>query len=302
MDAGWEIDRCVVCLRELDPNDPLTELSRAHVIPASIGGKLYARFLCKRCNSRSGTAIEADLVNDPTVRHLVEQLADQMPELATKLRSGKTLIARTTDGGLVRARAASDEFRIFYTEQPDGSKTADPIDVRRELEGRLCQSDADDDAVAAALARYDAAEEGVPTEIDGFTITKGSVRSFTLPYDEDAVKPTLPLGIAYLYLACCVDGLIFEDAFEPMRRVLRGESDDEGPWHVEWLMTRKPKPWHGLALTQVTPHVVVLVRLFGDYVWKVHFDKVALKSDPSVAYRIDLTTGSELLNGEPVAP
>ena len=74
MDAGWKIDRCIVCLREPQPDDPRSRLTKAHVIPRSIGGKLWARFLCEECNGRSGTAIEADLVNDPTVRHLVEQL------------------------------------------------------------------------------------------------------------------------------------------------------------------------------------------------------------------------------------
>jgi hypothetical protein len=61
--------------------------------------------------------------------------------------------------------------------------------------------------------------------------------------------------------------------------------------------TRKPEPWHGLAVKEIQPHVVVYVRLFGDLVWLVHFERIALKEDNGQPYRIKLTDGTESISG-----
>jgi hypothetical protein len=47
----------------------------------------------------------------------------------------------------------------------------------------------------------------------------------------------------------------------------------------------------------VRPHVVVYVGLFGDLIWLVYFEQIALKAESCVPYRIDLTDGSERLRG-----
>jgi hypothetical protein len=56
--------RCVLCLREPDRDAEQTWLTDAHVIPESVGGRLSAPFLCRRCNSQIGAEVEAPLVSD----------------------------------------------------------------------------------------------------------------------------------------------------------------------------------------------------------------------------------------------
>src|SRR4051812_42390637 len=79
MQIPWKDRRCIVCLRESESDDPLSELTDAHVIPQSVGGELSARFLCKRCNSELGR-VEAQLPRDIVVIELVRSLQDELPE------------------------------------------------------------------------------------------------------------------------------------------------------------------------------------------------------------------------------
>ena len=66
----------MLCLREPEADDEQTCLTDAHVIPASVGGRLSAHFLCRGCNSRLGAEVEAPLLSDPSIRVCVEAMAD----------------------------------------------------------------------------------------------------------------------------------------------------------------------------------------------------------------------------------
>ena len=106
------------------------------------------------------------------------------------------------------------------------------------------------------------------------------------------------LGIAYRYLACCIGSVIYDSAFQPIRDAIIASSlPQEGVWRVEPYWTRKPEPWHGLAIEQIEPNVFVYVRLFGDLIWRVRFEQIALKTGTGLPYRLDLTDASEHIGG-----
>ncbi len=103
MNVPWPVARCVLCLRERAADDEQTWLTDAHVIPASVGGRLSAHFLCGGCNSRLGAEVEAPLLSDPSIRVCFEALADRLPdELLSKMRQRQRWFV-DTDMGQVEA-------------------------------------------------------------------------------------------------------------------------------------------------------------------------------------------------------
>jgi hypothetical protein len=79
MDMGWGEERCIVCLGTPTDDDPDSAMTRGHVIPESVGGKLFAENECKGCNGRFGHGPEAALVGDPAIRSTAEAIADEIP-------------------------------------------------------------------------------------------------------------------------------------------------------------------------------------------------------------------------------
>src|SRR6266540_6184296 len=91
MEVPWPYDRCILCLGP----GPLTE---EHIIPDSIGGKLWVRFLCASCNGELGHEIEHSVKNDPAIRLAVERLKERMPILAKKVREGRAYVGNGPTG------------------------------------------------------------------------------------------------------------------------------------------------------------------------------------------------------------
>ena len=64
----------------------MSQRTDAHVIPESVGGKLSAIFLCKRCNSDMGK-LEGQLPRDVVILGLVDRLDDVLPtDLVNSIR------------------------------------------------------------------------------------------------------------------------------------------------------------------------------------------------------------------------
>lgn len=297
----WGEERCIVCLGTPTDGDADSAMTKGHVIPRSVGGKLFAENECKRCNERFGHGPEAALAGDPAIRSAAEAVADQIPDLIQRMRRRKVFVARGESGLLVRAAPESggEDFKILQTPQPDGSRTASTDDIRSEIETTLRRRGLPEEQVAEELRRLDNAPPETPVSIGGeFVIRKGSVEDFGLPYDDPIVPDVTALTIAYRYLAGCVGSLIYEAAFEPIRDAIKSSAlPADGVWRVEPCWTRQPEPWHGLAIKEVQPHVVVYVRLFSDLIWLVHFERIALKSESCAPYRIELTDGAENVGG-----
>lgn len=120
MRIPWPYQRCISCLDE----GPLT---KAHLIPAAIGGRLFSSLECHACNARLGHAIEARLKSDPCVRFGIEALGNQVPpRLRRRIRAREPLVA--TIGDVTgRAYGTDDErYRLYDTPQSDGSVVKDP--------------------------------------------------------------------------------------------------------------------------------------------------------------------------------
>ncbi|MDE6946831.1 MAG: HNH endonuclease [Anaeroplasmataceae bacterium] len=56
--------KCIVC------NQEVLKKSKEHIFPESLGGKLKVHCVCKDCNSKLGSSIEASFLNDSTILFL----------------------------------------------------------------------------------------------------------------------------------------------------------------------------------------------------------------------------------------
>ncbi len=292
MKVPWPTERCVLCLVEPVEEDEQTWLTEAHVLPASVGGRLSSRFLCRPCNGRLGTQVEAPLVSDPGVRACVEALADRLPDrLLADLRERQRWFV-DTDMGAIEAVGATGELKPIEsaTFRREQNACAEMIAEWR----RLGMSEAE---IAEHLAAMDAAEPGATLVLPGFTVRPRvdlDSLEFALPYDEDLVTEALPLGIAFLYLCLILDKTAYADELEPVRRALASSDVSLSPdWSVDHRIDRRGcAPEHRLAIKEAAP-VVVHVQLFQERVWWVKFARVGLRTKPPVDYGIDVASGKE---------
>ena len=74
-------------------------MTDAHVIPESVGGRLSASFLCKRCNDEMGR-VESLLPRDISIRIQVDAIREQLPrDLVNSILCGQEYYADTEERG-----------------------------------------------------------------------------------------------------------------------------------------------------------------------------------------------------------
>ena len=88
MNCDWTTLRCIICSSE-------DEITKEHLIPEHLGGKITAKFLCRECNSTLGHRVESDTLQDPIIRQILDNCtAHEMPEFGGK-NALQTRIYRT---------------------------------------------------------------------------------------------------------------------------------------------------------------------------------------------------------------
>lgn len=293
MKVPWPVARCIVCLVEPHESDEQTWLTDAHVIPASIGGRLSASFLCRRCNSRVGTEVEAPLLADSGIRLSVESLADQLPaDFVADLRERQRWFVKTGMGQIEAAANAAGELVPL-----ESSTFRREENARAEMVAEWRRHGMPEDEITAHLAAIDAAEPGATLVLPGFTVRPRvdlASLEFGLPFDDDPLPETLPLGIAYLYLALILGKSIYADELAPVREALEHNDSTPSPHsRVDHRIDRRGcAPEHRLAIKDSAP-VTVHVQLFQERVWWVTFAGIGIRHRPPADYGIDVASGEE---------
>jgi hypothetical protein len=266
MFVPWPAERCIACLERGD-------LTKAHVIPESVGGQLVAPFECRGCNGRAGHAFESALKAEPGVRYATEILGGQLGDLATRIRARAPFVS-TDDGRRIRAIRRDDGYRIQDSVQDDGSLVKDPKRAESDIRTSLSKRGATPNQIAGALRRVGDAPIGELVDLGfGMSARRGGTSSFAPDLaGGNLVRNECFLAIGYRFLALAVGSAIYHPSLNGVRQALLGNGPGSG-WRVEWLHVRRPhEPWHGLAVKQLEPHVVVQVRLFAQLAWEVHFE------------------------------
>lgn len=297
MKIPWLTERCIICLREPDAADPLSQLTDAHVIPESVGGKLSAEFLCDRCNSEMGR-VEGQLPRDITIIELVRQLEGELPaQLAKGILQHAAWFADTDDYG--RLQGSDDHTGDFSLRESENIRTDE--NMRKQLRAELARRGVPPEEVEEKAAEFEAAPDGAELEpAPGFTIVKHidlSAVSFQRSYSEPLAPRAIALGIAYTFLALMLEDNIYRDELEPvcevLRRVVARDTAAADSWPIDCLQApdTPPEPRHALAVKMEEGGLFVRIWLFRGRVWDVHFPGIGVRKEPF--YLLDLTTGEE---------
>ncbi len=287
MRVPWQLDRCILCL---DCTCPLTS---EHVIPESIGGRLESTFLCGVCNADLGTRLDAVVLRNPSIVLAARNLRDRIPNVAAPILE-RQLFCGQGEGPSVRGRIRRDAFQALEQRMPDGSIVQPTSRARRSIEAILLRQGQDRAVVEEALARFDGAEENKRVSLaDGLEIVHWHTERVELILDEGMMSDLLPLKIAYEFLALHLYSEVYrcDAALEEVRLSLRGSLQQSNAWHVEHRHASY-EPFHGIAMEQAQPYVIVQIRLFGWVAFKVHFSRLAFEG-LQAAYTHRLDSGAE---------
>jgi len=285
MEWPWAERRCIFCLRDDVP------MSRSHVIPESVGGFLWARTQCEKCNNDLGSKVDAGAKADHKIRYAIEvALAAELPDIARKFATGQTYLKRTPHG-LVRAKLENGTFRIGTTKGDEGSLTQSKADARKSTAKMLRRHGVDDDEIERLLEQFDSAPEGVLTPLtDKLAVQHGAVEAFDLSFDGKPVSDAFPSVIAFHLLALRFGRAIYHEWLHELREAIRSGAARSNLLVVESGRATGYAPFHVVGIAQTTPHAVVRVQLFSEIVWRVHFIRLAASKIKPDGLYFDLKT------------
>lgn len=287
MEIPWTYERCILCRST-------GQMTEEHIIPESLGGRLYARFLCKPCNDKLGHSIEARAAEDPSVKLAVENLADRIPDLAKAIREGQRYVVRSA-GGFAQAYLKGGELRIRGARAADGSVIQSTPDGRDHIATVLRKTGVRSQEIGQKLSMFDGAPENTPIKLtDELTVIKWRIDELHPALDTEMLDDRVLLKIAFEYFAAHAAETIYLDVpqLNEIRQVLQGAQASSDTYSVERLHTRTYRPLHGLALEQAKPWAVVAINLFGWLFFRVHLKTVSINS-PRYRYTCDLESKQE---------
>jgi hypothetical protein len=274
----WPREQCILC-------DSTCSQSEEHIIPEVIGGKLSAKFLCKMCNDELGHRVDYTAKTDPSIRLAANNLQNQLPDLARNHNEDQRYIGHGK-GPPVGGSIKNGTWKAKYTKLKDGSVIQSEGEARKRIEK---------DQGAEALRRFDAAPLNTVFEISpGRRIARWTTERIEPDLRTERLNPLLPVKIAFEFLALHLGTAIYPQApqMQEIKDALRGRCDMVPFIEVENLHAAKYDPFHGIAFMGNEPHAIVLVRLFGRLVYRVHFKRLAV-GGPQYVYTHRLDDGSE---------
>lgn len=285
----WPTARCIICLAD-------TSMTDEHLIPQSLGGRLTASFLCKKCNSELGSRYEAPAREDPSVRLLMDELSMQAPKLANQVFEGQRYIGASAAGdapGYVKA----GNFVVRAHSKDDGSLVQTDSDARKTVEKILRRQGYDGPLLAEALDRLDRAPENETVSLSPcLDVVKWEITGVRPNLAGPMINPIVAVKVAYEFLAGHLGTTVYKDdppLVEARRALIEGTIDES--WvSVERLEANKSRPIHGIVFEGNSPHAKVQIRLFGKLAFRVHFRRLAV-GGLRAQYTHDLSTNREWL-------
>ena len=290
LEVPWSGTRCILCLKA-------AELTREHIIPEALGGRLWSRFLCHYCNSTVGSEVEGAARTDPLVRTAVSGLADQIPELAAQLTHKQAHLSYSR-AGTAPGYVHNGRFIVHARKESDGSLVQTTEQARKTVQTILRRRGCDKGPILEAIERFDQAREDQKVEIHpGLEVVKWSIERIEPDITKSPpMNALVPLKMAFEFLACHLGAAIYDtsEQLDEIRRVL-AEGDTESECiRVERLHAERNQAFHGLCFEGNKPCAQVQIRLFGRLAFRVYFVRLAVKG-PRFIYTHYLDSNRECI-------
>lgn len=279
----WRFNRCILCL------DDTRSLTSEHLIPQCIGGRLEIPFLCPTCNADLGTRLDAVVPTDPRIVLAAQNLQNRIPAVAALILD-RQLYSGHGEGPSVRGRVRNHAFQALDQRMADGSIVQPTSRARRSVETILLRQGYERGVIDEALARFNAAGENTRVPLtESLEIVSWRTDRVELSLGGSLMGDILPLKIAYEFLALHVYSEIYrrDSPLEEIRGSLRESLQQSDAWNVEHLHASYD-PFHGIAIEQARPYVIVQIRLFGWLAFKVKFPRLAFEGlQGAYTHRLD---------------
>ena len=289
MRVDFDFGKCILCL--VNKAD-----TWEHIIPRFIGGRLQLQALCSECNSTCGSKLVAGLRSDPSIRLALENLKDRLPDLYRAAQEGLPYVGQEENGTFIRLSFKDGKARVIPGPGPDDSTILDPKDARKQVKRRLEKQQLPEDTVQEYVDQFEAMEDHDVLPLPGgTTLRKGVVPSLTPDFSTGFVDDRLAALIAYEYVAFLVGNGIYDQQFDGTRRYIAGE-DAAGSVEVERCGTqeRQYDTWHSLEVERTSPELVIWVRFFRYFIFRVNLLGVDCVTHDPVYYE-DVERGISLL-------
>ena len=292
MDVKWQTPKCILCLST-------GGITKEHVLPVCLRGKLVAKFLCKNCNSRLGQGMESKVKKDPQIRLGIERLAEARPGLAKSLRKGLNYIGHSQQGPVVDGYMHDGAFIPWEQTLDDGSLILPPNRSLGAIKKKAERSGIEPfPGTAEALERLSSGDSVRAAR--GAWITKWIVDSIKPDLSGPQIDPVVPTKIAFEFLALRCGNDIYESPTQLKvirSQILSGELLEEDI-HVQRAVVGREQLIHGIVFEGNNPGAQVQVRLFGKLAFRVQFRRFSV-SCPRFGYTHDLISDKECVNQVP---
>lgn len=293
MKIRWPVKQCILCLEE-------GEICEEHLIPRALGGILTCNFLCRACNSRLGSDVEASAKSDPSIHIAILNLHADIPELAQRLIEGSPYCT-TGEGPRVSGYIKDREFRINSQKHNDGSLIPPTEETLETIRTMLKRDGHKEAPIKRAVEDFSTAFNTMPenqrmTIMPGLDVVKRSVEEIEPDFSRSTLlNPLLPAKIAFEFLALCVGELIYTEGQQlcELRTILKKEKkSNDTIMRIERLFAGEYRPFHGICNEKNPEFSQIQIRLFGHLVYCVHFPRIRIDG-PRYAYTHCLKTGQE---------
>ncbi len=256
---------CIICLKK--PPHGLE-----HVIPQSIGGRLKAPILCKKCNNDFGSELVSQLKTDPQIRLALETFKTELPDLYKKSQDKATFIGTATDGSKIRVSNQKSRKKVLYSRGQDGSIIRDTGEIPKILKKILKKGGATDQDITAALRDFAQLEEDKPLMLPtGDIVIKGQGSSLIPDLDTKVTSDRLWVLIAYEFLALAIGEHIYRDSFDAIRQYIRFNDDTDSVIVDHLSSGSQYGPFHIVYIDPQESDTHVYIRLFRWLTYRVTF-------------------------------
>ena len=290
MEVPWIHKECILC-RTTDC--PLTD---EHIIPEVIGGKLFAKFICKYCNSKLGTECDVSAKTDPDIRRAINILSKDLPDLTRSMLEGQKFLGKMPIGEMP-GTIKRNEFKVQGTQDGKGSIFLPTPEGLRAITGKLTKQGRSEEEIKESVEKIKRAPKNTKTSIaEDLDVTEWEVIDIRPNYENSkAVSDRWLLKIAFEFLACYLDASIYQTAFDPLRKCICGTEDPTEHCWVDRFQTKEYRPIHGLIIEENVSHGRVQIRLFGKLGYRVNFRRLQF-GGRRLVYTLKLETGDEAVD------
>ena len=285
MKWDWSTARCILCGSGED-------ITSEHLVPACLGGKLVAEFLCRACNSKLGHGAESAVRNDPEIRRSIDRLALSNPALGHKLEQRLPYIGRSEQGG-VPGFFQEGKFIPCEQQLDDGSLIV-PEDRSLYHVKRMAERE-DSAPYEITVDRLKSLSSGESIEAaPDILITNWLVDSIKPDLGGPEIDPIVPTKIAFEWLALHSRCAIYANPpqLASIRRQLCEGRLSGDEIRVQRLKAQNCRLFHGLAFEGNSPGASVQIRLFGSLAFRVKFNRLSV-SGTRCGYTHDLVSGHD---------